>query len=251
MSTLVKGADEVRRYYGDRQISDQYIARRFTEPLGSVLHRAQVDFVNQAVRRFGADRVLEVAPGPGRLTAEMTAVTNGVAVEFNPNMLELARRRLSDAALLDRWTLCRGDAFHLPVTPGFDLAYTFRFIRHFELADRKRLYAQFRRVLKPDGLLIFDAINHKTSHSVGHRQGTLGKGVYDVFYTKSELRAELAEAGFYVVELRSVYAHYLLQYWLQIVVAPRWAGLARWMIQWLEDPDARQPLEWIVLCRRA
>ena len=250
MSTLVKGADEIRQYYGDRQISDQYILRRFTTPLGSVLHHAQVAFVNHAVTRHDARLVLEVAPGPGRLTTEMTAVPQGVAVEFNPNMLALAPRRLRSAGLIDRWTLCRGDAFHLPIRQGFDLAYTFRFIRHFEAPDRRRLYTQLRRVLRPGGLLVFDAINYRTSYSIGHRHGSLGHGVYDVFYRKPELKAELADAGFRVVELRSVYARYLLQYWSQVYIAPRWAGLARRVIQWLEDPNAREPLEWIVLCRR-
>jgi len=250
MSTLVKGADQVRQYYSNRHVSDPYIQRRFTTPLGGVLHHAQVDFVNHAICHHGARRVLEVAPGPGRLTTEIDAVHRGTAVEFNANMLALARDRLAQAGLLDRWTLCRGDAFHLPVQPGYDLAYTFRFIRHFERPDRQRLYAQFQRVLKPGGLLVFDAVNHQTSYAVGHRHGSLGHGVYDVFYRKPELRSELRDAGFQVVELRSVYAHYLLQYWSQVYIAPRWAGLARRLIQWLEDPQARHPLEWIVLCRR-
>ena len=250
MSTLVKGADEVRQFYGDRRVSDKYIARRFTTPLGSVLHHAQVSFVNDAIRRCVARRVLEVAPGPGRLTTHIDLIDRGVAVEFNANMLALARRRLSDAGRLRRWTLCRGDAFRLPVGPGFDLAYTFRFIRHFELPDRQRLYAQFHRALNPGGLFVFDAVNYRTSYSVGHRHGSLGHGVYDVLYRRPELKSELADAGFRVVELRSVYAHYLLQYWSQIFIAPRWAGLARRLIQWLEDPCARQPLEWIVLCCR-
>ncbi|HXG11715.1 MAG TPA: class I SAM-dependent methyltransferase, partial [Gemmataceae bacterium] len=43
----------------------------------------------------------------------------------------------------------------------FDLVYTFRFVRHFRRSDRERLYVQVRRVLKPGGYFVLDAVNER------------------------------------------------------------------------------------------
>ena len=65
-------------------------------------------------------------------------------------MLLQAKRRLVEQG--DRgWWYLQGDAFALALRPGFDLVYSLRFIRHFEIEDRLRLYDAITRVLSPEG----------------------------------------------------------------------------------------------------
>ena len=84
------------------------------------------------------ERVLEIAPGPGRLTVDvMPAVerqgARAVLVEASAQMLAEARLRLGDPKCC---RLVQGDAFNLPLGAVFDLVYVFRLIRHFRAAER-------------------------------------------------------------------------------------------------------------------
>jgi ubiquinone/menaquinone biosynthesis C-methylase UbiE len=56
--------------------------------------------------------MLEVAPGPARLSAELRQVPVAVGMDFSPRMLAEARRRTRARGLA--WNLVRGDGFKLP-----------------------------------------------------------------------------------------------------------------------------------------
>src|SRR5262249_17496085 len=78
---------------------------------------------------------------------------------FNEGMIEEGRRHCPQPPA---WV--RGNAFQLPFDPkSFDLVYSFRFIRHFHSADRQRLYAQLKQVLRPGGYFMMDAVNERAS----------------------------------------------------------------------------------------
>lgn len=242
----LKTPDEIRGAYSADATADAYIDGRFTSAWGSVQHAAQVRVVNDIIRRHGVERVLEIAPGPGRLSRDVRGFTHGVLCEFNDAMLRVARQRLAAEPL--PWRLVRGDGFRLPVAPGrFDLVYSFRFIRHFELDERARLYEQVRTALNGGGLFVFDAVNVAVDLP---SRGTEPSPIHDVFYTAGEIRAELAAHGFEPVALVDVIRHFTLQRWLQIVVAPRSYGLAHRLIAALEHVPG-DPLEWVVVCRKA
>ena len=68
---LIRGSADLRDAYRDETVARSYIERRFREPLGALLHGRQVDVVKEAIRRIGPRQVLEIAPGPARLTAEI------------------------------------------------------------------------------------------------------------------------------------------------------------------------------------
>jgi hypothetical protein len=83
------------------RVAREYIGNRFVEPLGALLHARQVGAVRHAIARERAERVLEIAPGPGRLTVDvMPAVerqgARAVLVEASAQMLAEARIRLGD-----------------------------------------------------------------------------------------------------------------------------------------------------------
>ena len=78
--TCVTGHHDIRRYYGDERVSDRYIDRRFSHPLGRLLHQAHVRFVNAVLGGRHVRSVLELAPGPARVTAEVDAPPTAVAM---------------------------------------------------------------------------------------------------------------------------------------------------------------------------
>lgn len=240
---MLKQPSEIRSAYADQQTADDYIDTRFTSAWGSVLHDTQVRVVNDVIRRHRVERVLEIAPGPGRLSADVSGFTQGYLCEYNASMLRVARQRLSPAS---RWRIVQGDAFHLPFGSGrrFDMVYSFRFVRHFEPVERAALYAQIRGALADDGLFVFDAVNERW-----RRDGADGYPIYDVLYDKETLKQELVEHGFTPLEFVDAMRQMWLQYRIQLLVAPRHAGLARALIQGLEHVPG-SPLEWVIVCRR-
>jgi ubiquinone/menaquinone biosynthesis C-methylase UbiE len=246
---VLKKPDEIRGAYSDTATAEEYVDRRFTSAWGSVMHAAQVKTVNDVIQAHRVERVLELAPGPARLSRDVSGFLRGYLCEFNDSMLQVARRRLRDAAA--RWHLVRGDAFHLPFqdSASLDLVYTFRFIRHFEAADRSALYRQIHGVLKPGGLFIFDAVNDRVGRPARTRDDPANCPVFDEFYTRASLQAELVAHGFTTIALVDVIRHMTLQQRIQVLIGPRSNGLARRLISLLERVPG-DPLEWVVVCRK-
>jgi SAM-dependent methyltransferase len=144
----------------------------------------------------------------------------------------------------------RGDGFRLPFGPAFDLVYSFRFIRHFLRPDRERLYGEVRRVLQPGGHFIMDAVNERVSRPLRQAHPE-DYPIYDELYQEDALRRELAGAGLQVMTLEPVQKFFGWQSGSQILLGPRANWLNRWVIRALERLPGRNPLEWIVTCRRA
>jgi len=236
---------DLKEYYQDSQVVGDYLRRRTTQPLGRVMHAQQVRFLNEVIAARRPHAVLEVAPGPARLTAEVSVVPLGVAAEFSPGMISAARVRVEGGGR--NWQFVRADAFSLPLrAAGFDMAFTLRFVRHFSAADRARLYAEFRRVLRPGGVLVVDAQN-RAVRDAGHVDRHV---VFDELYTADSLRRELQEHGFRVVALHGVIKHHHLQRRLNRLRAYGLAPLAYRLIAALERFPGESPSTWMVLAER-
>jgi len=240
---------DLKRYYQDQTVVGRYMERRTAQPLNGLLHRRQVAFLNQVVAARAPQTVLEIACGPGRLTTALRGVRFGVAVDSSQPMLETAHRRLNGAS--EQWAFLRTDAFVLPFrSETFDAVYTLRFVRHFQVSDRQRLYAEIRRVLRPGGLLVLDALNRDVSLPDRMRRGLDHYQIYDVLYRRHELEAELHDAGFRVAAVEGMLKHFPLQRRLNRLRRLRMDGLARRLIAWLERLPGNRPSTWMLLCEK-
>ncbi len=241
--------DALQRYYQDRGVVAAYMARRTTQPLNGVLHRRQVQFLNRVLAERSPQTVLEVACGPGRLTAAMRGVGFGVAVDASPAMLETAQQRMNGGPA--RWSFLRTDAFVLPFRQGsFDVVYTLRFIRHFQPEDRQRLYKEIQRVLRRRGVFVVDALNREVSLPYRVKRGVDSYHIYDVLYQRREIEAELQDAGFRVLETEGILKHSAVQRPLNRLRRLRLGRLATGLITLLEHFPSRQPATWMLACER-
>jgi SAM-dependent methyltransferase len=237
---------EIQRAYAGERTAARYVRDRFSSPLYQLIHEKQVRAVQQVIDRTRPQSALEVAPGPGRITRDVRPTGRLVCLEYNEGMIEHGR-----AACGGRVQWVRGNAFELPFAAGeFELAYSFRFVRHFHLPDRRRLYDGIRRVLRPGGYFVMDAVNERVSGPL-RRRDPAGYTIYDELYSPDRLRAELADAGFEVVRLEPVQKCFGWQCRSQVLLGPRADWLNRLVIRALERLPFRDGLEWIVTCRRA
>lgn len=248
---MIRGPIQLRDAYRDSGVARRYIDERFREPLGALLHRRQVDALKGVLRRHRPRQVLEIAPGPARLTAELAPLlrTPITLMDTSLEMLGEARRRVAQVARAPG-RFIQGDVFGLPFRAAFDLVYAFRLIRHFEAADRERIYRELARALRPGGLLVFDAVNEAVSAPLRARARPGEYAHYDALARPDVLRAELANAGLDIVGLDGVQHRYPVLARLQVLLAPRSRTLARAAME-LVDRIGGEPLEWIVTCRRA
>jgi SAM-dependent methyltransferase len=247
---LIAGRRDIRQAYRDEGVAAEYIARRFVEPLGAMLHEQQIARMRQLIREADPARVLEIAPGPARLSSELSADLRGreTLMDASAQMLAQARSRLRNAGVTSS-ALVQADAFRMPFVQAFDLIYSFRLIRHFDAADRARLYAQIVQALRPGGLLVFDAVNDRVARPYRERDGGACQH-YDALLTREQLATELAAAGFAVLDFDAVWRRYPLLYQLQVLVRPRSLGLARAAMRLLQRIPGGEPMEWIVTCQR-
>lgn len=245
---MIRGAAEIRDAYRVESVARRYLEERFRQPLGALLHDRQAASLRRALEQHRPLRVLEIAPGPARLTTEVAKVFHGygLLMDASAEMLAEARHRLGRNT---RWKSVQGDVFALPFRGEFDLVYSFRLIRHFEEPERKTIYRQIAATLKPGGRLIFDAINEVVSAPLRARAKPDEYEHYDALLRPAQLAAELAECGFDVESTEGVQHRYRVLSRIQVLVAPRSKTLARSLMN-LVDATGGEPLEWIVTCRR-
>lgn len=240
--------EDLQHYYKDDRVVDDYMEKRTTQPLNGVLHRRQVDFLNRVVVERRPATVLEVACGPGRLTTAVHGVPFGVAVDTSPAMLAKARGRMGVRG--KAWSFLRSDAFVLPFrSQSFDLAYTLRFVRHFQLDERRRLYAEFKRVLRPEGCFVVDALNRDVSYPHRVQRGLHRYEIYDVLYKRQELEEELEAAGFRIIGIEGIIKHFTVQRMLNRLRRVRLGPVARGVISALERLPGDNPSTWMVVAQ--
>jgi SAM-dependent methyltransferase len=247
---VFQGAKQIRDAYRDDGVAHDYIEERFKQPLGRHLHERQAAALTALIQRERPRRVLELAPGPARLTRDVARRFDGTGfvVDTSMQMLGEARRRLKE---FSGWHATQSDAFSLPFRCTFDLVYSFRLIRHFELPERAALYRQITSVLRPGGVLVFDAVNALVSQPLRERAKPGEYEHYDALLTREQLAQELADAGFRVESLIGLQHTFTALMRVQVLIAPRSQPLAQMLIAAIDRVGRGEPLEWIVVCRRA
>ena len=250
MSEPISTKSGIQEFYDDPVVVGSYLALRVREPFNTVLHERQIGFLNRVIGSLQPRRVLEVAVGPGRLSAEVRAASVMVGMDGSPNMLTEARRRTRERGLA--WNFVRADGFSLPFATGsFDLIYTLRFIRHFDRGGRETLYRELKRILRPGGHLVLDAQNRLVSLPHRLEQGMQNYKVYDALWLRDELVAELAGAGLVPREVEGIMRRFAWQRRLNRLRYLRLASPARLLIRALEWSPDRNPSTWMVLCQAA
>jgi len=194
--TLVKGPEEIKAYYSQFEIAENYNADRFMqfpENCIDLLERTSIGNIIQDRFKGARVKILDIAPGDGRIMQEDLKYGDCLGVDSSEAMLRLMKDRFRNFDNLKTKSL---DYFKDDLKEQFDVITTFRYIRHFEYFQRKDLYQKIKNNLKNKGILIFDVPNIKFEFPVRNQNGWDKYNIYDVFTTKEEMIAELEENGF-------------------------------------------------------
>ncbi len=131
-------------------------------------------YAEMAVERLSVEEgetVLEIGFGPGhcmRRLAESVGRTGKVyGVDISSGMLEVTRRRLDKARLIDRVELYCGDASSLPYDDNtFDAAFMSFTLELFDTPEIPRLLEEVKRVLKPKGRIAVASMSKENGKSL-------------------------------------------------------------------------------------
>jgi ubiquinone/menaquinone biosynthesis C-methylase UbiE len=254
--TVADEKKSVAALYEDASVAESYLQKRMKFSWQRLLHERQIREMNRVILKCKPNKVLEIAPGPARLAVELKGIDRGVMVENSEEMIAIARSRLAAAGLQKTWEVISGNAFALhEVLPeaGFDLAFTFRFLRHFRTAEREQLYASIRSRLKPGGLLVFDVVNATMLKRIEQANPTRPAdelAVYDVSYTQDQFEQEMQYNGFTVEEMTPVIRHFPLQSTLSYKLDDVMPSISQTAVNFAEAIPSKTSLEWIAVCRK-
>lgn len=131
-------------------------------------------YAEMAVERLSVEEsetVLEIGFGPGhclKRLAESVGKTGKVyGVDISSGMLEVTRRRLDKARLMDRVKLYCGDAASLPHGDNtFDAAFMSFTLELFDTPEIPRLLEEVKRVLKPKGRIGVASMSKENGESL-------------------------------------------------------------------------------------
>jgi ubiquinone/menaquinone biosynthesis C-methylase UbiE/UDP-N-acetylglucosamine:LPS N-acetylglucosamine transferase len=259
---MIDQQNSMKKAYQSKVAVEDYERTRFSKPDRAVSHDKEVWIVNQVMAQEKPEKILDLALGPARVSGyiDQNLFKKGYGLDSSPAMLRIARKKLPSK----KWKLIKGDAFKMPFKKEeLDLVMTFRFIRHFKIKDRERLYKEIGRILKPNGVLILEAFNKKMGQYAINATG-IGKSsafarpVYDQLWSERGFKQELSKAGFRVERLMPVLNHFKGQHRLskfamilvnrfQINALSKLAKLIIRIWDWFPSQNAHQ---WEVICRK-
>lgn len=191
------------KYWAKKKYSaidpNEYIINRFSTPAGRKIDEAEKKAAVDILLRYlpqnkvNRPRILDVATGAGRLAfylerkiqhAEITGV------DINENMLYKAKQQVWENK--SKIKFVKGDVYNLPFKDNqFDAVVGLRFSMH--LPQIKKILQEFSRILKKDGIVIFDIFNFNSilRLKVLSKQIRFNSG----FYTKEDIIKFSSDCG--------------------------------------------------------
>ena len=193
MNTQIETKEAVRGHWNDTTVAERYENERYGNIQRSLSHYLDCDAIDTFLKNYFGNKdtlLLDMACGTARLTrAVNTAGRKIISVDYSDHMLLEAKKKLGAYFLLFNPVRC--DGFSLPFKPEtFDAVFTTRFIRHYKKPERIKIYAQLNRVLKKNGILIFDVLNKDMDRDAYKRP------MHDQTYSLEGISGELRENGF-------------------------------------------------------
>lgn len=184
-----------------RRLFDRFSRVYDAAPLQRAVYRPAHDAVIEELRAAAPMWVLDAGCGTGILAGRIgddVGPARVVGCDLSMGMLRRAAERCPRGGWL------QGDALRLPLRDGVLDAVVTTQAFHF-IADRRGALAEFRRVLRSDGLLVIAMVNPRTVMTSRLISGAgtciLGAGVWP---TRAELREDVAASGFEVRDQRGV-----------------------------------------------
>lgn len=188
--------------------------------------------ISEAVGANAAGTILDVACGPGIVTAALAAQARDVvAFDLTPEMLSQARQRCAKAGL-QNVTFKEGSATDLPFAESsFDAVVTRLAVHHFQ--ESRRVFDEMFRVLRGDGtLVVADVVSSENTDESALQNAIeiLRDPSHVRMLPPSELLSQVEAAGFRIETQTTWDKPRELDEWMGIINAPERAAPLRTVV---------------------
>lgn len=175
------------------------IVRLFDSSYGRVRERLDRDLPP-------GGRLLEIAAGTGQFTVDLASrAEHFVATDISPEMVARLRRRVAEAGL-DAVECAVMSAYELDAPNGtFDGVFCANALHVMD--DSARALSEFRRVLKPEGVLIAPTFLHGVDgfrRGLSRALGAVSPFIAHTRFNLASLQQTIAAAGFEVISLEQL-----------------------------------------------
>ena len=157
--------------------------------------RRQAEVVMQWLDGRSDLAILDAGCGTGWMCAQLTSRGTVVGTDLADEVVERARQRVPDACFV------AGDIMSVELSGEFDVVVSLEVLSH--VADQPALLGRFRDWLRPGGQLMLATQNRPVLERF-NRIPPPGPGQLRRWVDRRELRRLVTDAGFYVVEMRTV-----------------------------------------------
>ena len=151
---------EVLRVYRTRVQAKENYDRisRFYDYFAGIFEKKYRNITLERLTIKKGETVLEVGFGTGHCLRQMAEAVGGegkvYGIDISSGMLEVSRRRLKKAGLLDRVELYRGNALKMPYEDDkFDAVFMSFALELFDTPEIPKVLGEIKRVLNPNGRL--------------------------------------------------------------------------------------------------
>ena len=150
--------EDIKKSYG--------VVSRFYVAVEAIFEKGVRQKGLQLLSVMPSEVVLEVGVGTGYALREIASSVGGngkaCGIDITPQMLEITRKRLKKAGLMERVELYEGDARSMPYEDSkFDAVYTASTLELFDTPDIPTVLNEIKRVLKPTGRLGVTSLTKK------------------------------------------------------------------------------------------
>ena len=191
MVAEVHGKDSIIEYYRHADVVEEYQGLRAGNLFRKLRTELHAEKINGILAEQKVSKLLEVGIGTARISRNLQNFEEAWGVDASANMLKEAKKVLDV-----KWTLKKCDAFRLPFKNNeFDAIVSTRFTWHFNKEDRKKLFDELQRVMKPGAIIITDALNAEVKR-YGFKKTRLKGMVFTFRYTPETVKKEFESYGF-------------------------------------------------------
>ena len=242
---VVKGKIKVAKYYENKYLAGDYIEDRYTKPLGKLNHVLQINILNSLIRGFSCKNVLEIAIGPARIAKDLKGYKKGLGIDNSQQMLDIAVLNLKNK----NWKLYKINAFNFSTKNNFDLVYSFKFIRHLNYNERKKIYGVIKKILTKDTLFVLDVPNKNVYSRYSKKYPSL---VYDEYWDLDEINKEFIENNFVVYKVYPILKHFKIQELISKLSKFKFLNsLLYFTLKLIENLPGKNPFEWVFVLKKA
>lgn len=186
----------------------EYDLIRFRSNMGKYINNKHKEILLSMIQSYNDMKILEIGIGTARFADIFSEKQFQVyGLDISCKMLEMAKRKLSDANRNTKYFLINGDASQLPFANfSFDGCICINIFSH--LSTWKKTLKEISRVLKPGGFLIANFPNLLSYYIlygiiVNIRHKSLRRNVFTFYYRLSQIRKQCLNNNLIIERIES------------------------------------------------